>query len=238
MKTPAADPAEIRRAADLLFEPGQVVEVRVLHTHTPRRGTVRGYYDDLAKMAQDAAYWSGRAPAVYWTLNPCRRELLARADNHLQPWALETTSDGDILCRRWLPIDVDPVRPAGISSTDEEHELALERTREIMLALRRDGWPEPVNADSGNGGHLLVPLPNQPNDTASEAFVEEVLQDLDRRFSNERVHIDRTMKNASRIVKIYGSLAAKGDDFAGRQPSAQFPEGLAPRPHRFARILA
>ena len=49
----------------------------------------------------------------------------------------------------------------GISSSDDEHTAALERAMAIRDELSKRGWPEPIFADSGNGGHLLyqVDLP-------------------------------------------------------------------------------
>jgi len=59
-------------------------------------------------------------------------------------------------------IDCDPVRPSGISATDDERKTAADIARQIGRYLRREGWPEPFVADSGNGYHLLysVDLPN------------------------------------------------------------------------------
>jgi len=48
MKDPRADRAEIDRAISLIFEPGDIVEVRIPKTRT---GVVAGYFDDLALMA-------------------------------------------------------------------------------------------------------------------------------------------------------------------------------------------
>ena len=41
-------------------------------------------------------------------------------------------------------IDLDPVRPSGISATDEEHELALAKARDIISDLETRGWPAPA----------------------------------------------------------------------------------------------
>ena len=47
------------------------------------------------------------------------------------------------------------MRVSGVSSTDAEHELALERACRIRDWLREEfQFPDPVSADSGNGGHL------------------------------------------------------------------------------------
>ena len=147
------DPVMINRTLTLLRVAGAVAELRILHTG--RTGTVSGYYDDIDAMAQAAAQWSGQAPGVYMTLNPCTPALLARSANRLTERAQQTTGDSDIVQRCWLPLDFDPVRPAGISSTDAEHDAAWQRVRACYQWLKHRGWPAPLAADSGNGGHLL-----------------------------------------------------------------------------------
>ena len=52
------DPAEVRRALDLLLSPGQVTELRALGVSTPeyrRPHTVSGYFDDPDALAHAAA---------------------------------------------------------------------------------------------------------------------------------------------------------------------------------------
>ena len=77
--------------------------------------TVSGYYDDLSKIGQDIKKFDGKGN-IYFTLNPCNPALLARSANHLTYSAETTTSDDDIIVDRWFPIDIDPIRPAKISS--------------------------------------------------------------------------------------------------------------------------
>jgi hypothetical protein len=217
-----SDATAVRDALRLLVAPGAVVELRVLNT--PRAGTVSGYFNDLDKLAHAAAQWSGNAPAVYFTLNPVNPALLARASNRVAERAKSTTGDRDILRRRWFFIDFDPRRPAGISATDAEHQAALERSQHCRDWLGSMGWPSPVEADSGNGGHLdyLIDL---PNDEASAALLQRCLQALAFQFSDDRVDVDCTTYNAARICKLYGTLTCKGDN-------------IADRPHRLSRVLA
>jgi hypothetical protein len=75
----------------LLCDPDEVYELRC--PKTSHDGTVSGYFDDLTKLAYHADYWSGIAPAVYITLNPVKRDLMARAANRIQRRAAATTSD-------------------------------------------------------------------------------------------------------------------------------------------------
>src|SRR5437879_3865067 len=145
-------PAEICRALTILFEPEAVVELRVLETE---RGVVSGYFDNREKLVESAAMWSGQGSGVYVTLNVVNPELLARAANRTKEFTKKTTSDSEILRRRWLPIDLDPKRPAGICATDEEHKAALERAHLLGTELAEQGWPEPFILDSGNGSYLL-----------------------------------------------------------------------------------
>ncbi len=214
------DGTMIRESLAVLTGAEGVRELRIPNTG---KGTVSGYFDDLDKCALAAEEWSGRAPGIYITLNPVDSNLLARSANRLTQYAKHTTSDSDILGRSWLPIDLDPVRPAGISSTDEEHGLALARAEQISAFLKEQGWPDPVFGDSGNGAHLLYAI-DLPDDECSKEVVNKCLETLDWLFSDDAVKVDRTTGNAARIWKVYGTLACKGDN-------------LPERPHRVAQLL-
>jgi hypothetical protein len=217
-----SDPAEITHSLGLLFEPGDVVEIRI--PKTEREGVVSGYFSDHGALAKVLAARNGDV-GVYVTMNPANPALLARSANHVRSKARVTTSDHDIATRRWLLVDCDPVRPAEISASDEEHETALERARDIARVLREElGLPEPILADSGNGAHLLYRI-NLPNDEASANLLRRVLRALAARFDDSAVKIDQTVHNAARILKAYGTVTRKGDN-------------LPERPHRISRIIA
>ncbi len=220
----AHDRDEIRRTCELLFAPGQVVELRALDAVTRewrRPHTVSGYFDDWERLA--AAATSIQARGVYVTLNPVNPALLARANNRVRDMQAgdSSTSDNDIVARRWLPIDCDPMRPAGISATAAEHDLALARAREIRDHLSARGWPEPLLADSGNGAHLLYRVELPVDDGG---LVAGALAALAFRFTDALVSVDEKNFNPARIWKLYGTVAAKGD---------HTPE----RPHRLSRLV-
>jgi hypothetical protein len=197
-----------------------VVELRAFKG----RETVSGYFDTREVFAREAAKLDGWGYAVYVTLNEVDPTLLARAVNRARKvYRQSTTSDPDIVRRRWLPLDFDPVRPAGVSSTDEEKWAALLRAREVRDYLVGNGWPEPVVGDSGNGSHLLYRV-DLPNDWESLDLVKGVLESLAFQFSDGAAEVDTTTGNAARIWKLYGTTARKGDD-------------TEERPHRHSKVL-
>ena len=212
----------IQHALSLLTEPCQLVEMRILGINGKRR-TDSGYFSDLEKLARAALSYDGRAEGIYFTLNPVKPDLVARADHRVKEYAEHTSSDADILKRITLPIDFDSVRPAGISSNEIEKRAALERAWACQTWLTAQGWPEPVFADSGNGAHLLYAI-DLPNIEASTALVKGCLVALGTLFSDDQVKVDTSTSNASRIFKLYGTLARKGDS-------------TLERPHRRAAII-
>ena len=212
------DLAEIKRAIELILEPGRVYEVRAFP-----RGTTSGYFDDFDKLAVCVANLSGRGPAVYSTKNPVFPDLLARSANRLKHFARSTTADNQIVRRLRFGIDMDAKRPADISSSDSEHQAAIDRAREVRDWLCRCGWPEPVLGDSGNGGHLVYGI-ELPNDADATNLLMNGLKALSFRFDDAGTAVDTGNFNAARIWKMYGTLVCKGDS-------------MPDRPHRLARIL-
>lgn len=218
------DTAEILRALALILEPGQVTELRALDVSAPayrKTHTEFGYFDDPRTLAAAAAK-IGQAMGIYFVLNPVVPALLARCCNRVRPAEKgEGTSDDNIVRRRWLPLDFDPDRPSGISSSETEHNAGIAKARVCRDFLLGEGWPDPILADSGNGAHLLYRV-DLPADDGG--LVEKVLKALAARFSDDAVKVDTGIYNPARIWKLYGTTAGKGDS-------------IPDRPHRIARII-
>jgi hypothetical protein len=210
-----------------VVEPGMVVELRILGVvDDPRYPafTMSGYFDSdhLDELAREALKWTGKAEGCYVTINPVVPDLLARAANRVVKRAKHTTTDAEIARRVGLVFDADPKRPAGVSATDTEKALAWERINRLVAELTRRGWPAPVIADSGNGYHARYCI-DLPADDGG--IIERVLKGASARFSDERVTIDTSLSNSSRIIKLYGTMARKGD------PTDD-------RPHRGSKVLS
>lgn len=212
-----------RYALSVLCEEGQTVEVRA----KGRDGSVfSGYGQDIDELAQQVDLLdSTDTTGIYLTLNPVNPALMARRSRVGKVRSTDPlTADADIVRRRWLPVDLDPVRPAGVSSTEEEKAAAQKKAGLVIAYLTGLGWPAPVVADSGNGYHVLYRV-DLPNDEHSRDLVKGCLEALAKRFSDTAVSVDVKNFNAARIWKVYGTVARKG-------------EHTRDRPHRKSRILS
>lgn len=208
----------------LFYQKDDVFEVRVLDAARPGYKYPHiecGYFDyehieDVHAHLSELTDYMG----VYITINPVNPALLARASNRLvRAKKGATTSDADILCRRWLFIDIDAVRPSGISATDAEKALAYNKLVEVKDGLASMGFSEPVVVDSGNGYYLMYRI-----DLAADSeLVSGCLHALSV-CSDDKVHIDTSVSNAARICRLPGTWNRKGDN-------------LPDRPHRLSELL-
>lgn len=209
---------------DLMFNPGEVVEIRGLGLHGKNSGwegfareTVIGYFDNAVDFGKCAAILDkAGATGVYFTLNPVNPALLARAYNRLKVMKY-TTQDKDIACIRWLPIDLDPIRPAGISATDEEVAKAKEVAKKVASWMESEmEFPLGIRGFSGNGYHLLYRLDDLPNNTDTHELIVQNIAALAEKFKNDEVDLDVSVVNPARIWKLYGTTGRKGDSTADR----------------------
>ena len=215
---------ETRRAIELLQASGEVFEVRVIGTAS-RKDIISGYFQDADTLFQKFDTIDLRKRNVYITLGEVREECFSRSQcERFESNPAVTTNDNDIIAYRWLFIDLDPVRPTGISSSDEQLERAEELRNVVYEYLKSLGFPEPVKAMSGNGYHLLYRVDIQ-NDEKGRALIEKCLKNLASLFDNDDVKIDTTNSNPSRICKLHGTLAQKGTS-------------TKKRPHRMSKILS
>lgn len=215
-----------------LFAHGELHELRVLFG---QGGVYSALYDDpdalaVAAVEADALRHRGQAPqGVYVVVNPAVEQLRARELNGelRQAGRGELVSDELIEHRIAFLVDVDAVKPVGLSATDAERAEALDLTYTIARWLTEEhGWPTPISGSSGNGGHLVYPI-HAPNDKATLDLFKAALSMIKREFdADPRGDVDIRVCNASRIWKLPGTWARKGEDYH----DAANPE--MSRPHR------
>lgn len=219
------DADEVRRAIQILHRPGAVFEVRIIgKSSTGRKEIFSGYFRDAETMLQEVDAIDIRNKILYITLGEVKEECFSRSQSEHFERDPNTTSDNEITSYQWLFVDFDPVRPTGISSSDAELKEAEALRDKVLLYMTGLGFKDPVKAMSGNGYHLLYPI-DIPNDQPSRLLIEKCLKNLSSMFDTEKVKIDTTNSNPSRICKLYGTLAQKG-------------RNTKERPHRMSRILS
>lgn len=219
--------AEVDRGAiedflELVKVDGNLFEIRALGSS---KAVWSGLFDDRVAAAREVfEMWGKNKPCgVYYTLNPLRSELCAavRRNKVRSAASSRCATDKDVQERQLLLIDCDPVRPRGVSATADEHAAAIEKALTIREVLVERGIGESIVVDSGNGAQLLVPVLLAAKD---RRLVQGVLRSLAGEFDDERVKIDQSVHNPSRIARLPGTLNCKGKN----EPD---------RPHRMAAVL-
>ena len=213
---------EVRKAISILQEPGEVFEVRVIGT--AKKDILSGYFKDAETLLSKFDTVDLRQKNVYITLGHVRSDCFSRSQSECFLKSTQTSSDNDIIGYRWLFVDLDPVRTTGVSSTAEELKEAEHLARKVYCYLKSYGFTEPVKALSGNGCHLLYRVSVSNNQEGRE-LIERCLKVLSSLFDTDKVKIDTTNFNPSRICKLHGTLAQKGTS-------------TLERPHRMSRIPA
>jgi len=215
----------------LFFHPGEVVEIRAYGCKKQNSAwegwasdIVYGYFDNADDFGRAAeALDRAGAGGIYFTVNPVNPDLLARAYNRLKAAEKKgtLTTDKDVLVLRWLLLDLDPIRPKGISSTDDELAAADELRRRISAFLIKElGFSAGVPGCSGNGAHMSYRLADLPNTDANKQMLSTCLKALAQQFSTDVVDVDEVVFNPARIWKLYGTTARKGDS-TERRPHRQ-----------------
>lgn len=201
-----------------------IFEIRIL---TPgkepgKKNTYTGYFDNVEAAYSALSDFKISWNAAYVTLHEVSRSLFDRAPNKIiRALRGDSTGDNDIVRRRWVVLDFDPIRnPAVQPSTKEEKDLAIDAARRVASFCSFRGMPDPILADSGNGAHLLWRCDLPANSEIHKRFLIEIAS----KFNSPAVSVDLTIANASRIWKIYGTLSRKG-------------EATQERPFRYAKII-
>jgi len=212
-----------------IIHPDGVYEIRLIDCPDRKGGsyvsTASGYFNDAVAAAKAIEQVEAfEPPAVYVTVNPVANALLARAANRIVHRSKKTTSKVDVIRRRWLFVDIDALRPSGISSTDNELAGAMALSDTLLGAMSAEGWPEPLRGMSGNGAYLFWRI-DLDNDDDAESLIKRVLIAMAKRFNTDSAEVDLTPFDANRICKVLGTLARKGDALVGV-------DGEPDRPHR------
>lgn len=190
-----ADVEELRRGLRIIADPEHGCEVV---------GLVSGRYACLPgnEIAGLVAAVDGMPAGigVYVRANPVKLGLVKQATN------------ADVVKRRWLYLDIDPVKEKGHEdepATTAEKQRCGQLAERVLNKLSEAGWPAPIISDSGNGYALLYRI-DLPNDAHWKAVIGRFMKAMATEFSCDDGTIDRHVHNANRLVKLPGTWAKKG----------------------------
>lgn len=198
----------IRCWYDVFKDNNELVEIRILDPET--RKTYSGYFTNIEDIVREVSRFD--KCNIYFTLNVINPACYGREQkDKISTRPKSTTSDSDIIGRKWCLIDVDCEKPSDTNSTDEEKEEAKQVVNAIYKFLRDEGFEPPVICDSANGWHLLYKQAMKTSPENTE-IMKRFLQVLDLYFSTDKVKVDVSTFNNSRICKLYGTVSRKGSD--------------------------
>lgn len=213
---------EIRKTIELMKPNSQLFEVRVIFNN---KAMYSGYFNDADSLMAAFRELNVQGECnVYITLNSINPACYDRQQKNIFcKNAKITTSDNDIIGYDWLMIDLDPKRPSGTSSTNEQIEKAKEYGNKIYQFMRNLGFSKPLFANSGNGVHLLYRI-RLKNSDENRKLIELSLKTLNMLFTSSEIDVDMKNFNQSRVCKLYGTKAQKGANSSDR-------------PHRMSYII-
>jgi len=200
-----------RYLAHALHDAGRV-ELRQIEAGHTRSGI----YDNIVAL-EDAVVAIADVSTVYTTLNAPK---LRQAENAMTGKALTDAEIGHVVR---LPFDFDTVRPAGVNANAAEIDAAEARRDRFVATMRTEGFPMPLLGMSGNGAHAVYRCRLPASDMLRD-LLATMYTTLKSDYSDERVLFDTTVRNFSRIWRIYGTENRK------------YP-ATSERPHRVAQCV-
>jgi len=210
----------LRQTLAVLKPYNQLFEVRILGK---KPEVYSGYFTSADTLLNELHKFNLKGKNCFITLNSIDSALYSRDQRDCFIKGGTTTSDNNVISLDWLYVDVDPIRPSGTSSTDEQLEHSKKTAYKIFTALQERGFSNPITALSGNGCHLLYRIALK-NNKENQELIKKCLAWMDMCFSDDVVSIDTSVFNPSRVCCLYGTLKQKGTN-------------TTDRPHRMTRIF-
>lgn len=211
------NPVEIKKAIEVLTM-NNPFECRIIRNDKKR--PLSGYFNNYEDLLTLLERQDLRNSNVYITLQALNPAVCSKFQYCKLLENQSATSDSEVVAYNWLFVDLDPERISGVSSSSSELLAAAELAKKVNEFMQKLGFKAPVKAESGNGCHLLYKV-DLPNTEENKNLLHRCLETLSLLFDNDRVKIDTVNFNPSRICKLYGTVAQKG-------------QHTEERPHRMA----
>ena len=192
----------------------QLTEIRLIASDGK---TASGYFTNPDTMIEAVKPYINDY-SVYFTINSINPDCYGRPQrDKIMPRVKNTTTDGEIIGRDWVLLDLDSKRATGVNATEEQLGCAKKKANEVYKFLRDNGFNEPVVICSGSGVHLYLRcalLPTEENN----ALIKRFTQAMSMLFSDDQVDIDEKVFNLSRIARVCGYYNRKGTNADKERP--------------------
>ncbi len=202
------DEQEIKKAVEVIAD-NKPFEVRIIYN----TGFVKtGYFKGSDLLIEALSKVNLADCNVYMTLNEIHEGCYCRIQRDRiidSKGKTPSTSENDITAFRWLLIDLDPVRPTGISSSDEELRHSKIVALKVIDFMRDLDFDDCIIAESGNGIHLLYRI-DCPATDDNKKLLADCLKSVNEKCSDNIVKVDSVNFKKSQVCKLYGTLAQKG----------------------------
>lgn len=192
----------------------QLTEIRLIASDGK---TASGYFTDPNVMIEAVKPYINDY-SVYFTINSVNPDCYGRPQrDRIVQRVKNTTTDGEIIGRDWVLLDLDSKRATGVNATEEQLAYAKRKANEVYKFLKDNGFYAPIVICSGSGVHLYLRcalLPSEENNTLIKKFT----QAMSMLFSDDQVDIDEKVFNLGRIARVCGYYNRKGTNADKERP--------------------
>lgn len=200
------DARQVYQFWDVFKGGNQLTEIRLIASDGK---TASGYFTDPNVMIEAVKPYINDY-SVYFTINSINPDCYGRPQrDRIMPRVKNTTTDGEIISREWVFLDLDSKRASGVNATEEQLSNAKKKANEVYKFLKDNGFYDPIVICSGSGVHLYLRcalLPSEENN----ALVKRFTQAMSMLFSDEQVEVDEKVFNLGRIARVCGYYNRKG----------------------------
>ena len=208
------DERQVRMFWDIMRNGNELTEIRLISNDGR---TASGYFSDPDTMINAVRPYANDF-STYFVFNKLNPDVYGRPQRDkimLRP--KNTSTDGDILCRDAVFLDIDSVRASGVNATEEQLNAAKKKANEVYRFLKDQGFYTPIVVCSGSGVHLYLKcalLANEENDKLIKRFTLA----MDMLFSDETVKVDSVTHNRCRLSRVPGYYNRKGSNADAERP--------------------
>lgn len=206
------DKNELRKWWDLFVGDGNFTEIRILG-----KFQYSGYFKSFDNLYSSIMPFTELSDEqIYFVLNEINPACYGRQQSEsIVKSPKITTTDSDILRRKTVMIDFDPIRVTGTNSSEEELEYAYKKSTDVFVFLRERGFADPIACKSGNGWHLQYRV-DLDNSQETTDIIKRFIKYLATQFTDEKVDVDEKIFNLARLCKLYSTTAKKGANIPER----------------------